>query len=81
MLKIHINGFHSKLKKWMDRFNGVATKYPANYMYWFKWLQIFDTEKNTIKSKHLLVQSHTWHINKILKDFRFREVVIYVYVM
>lgn len=28
----HINAFHSKLKKWMDRFNGVATKYLANYI-------------------------------------------------
>lgn len=25
----HINAFHSKLKKWMDRFNGVAAKYLA----------------------------------------------------
>lgn len=32
----NINTFHSKLKKRMDRFNCVATKYLANYMYWFK---------------------------------------------
>lgn len=51
----HINTFHSKLKKWMDSFNGVATKYLANYMYWFKWLEVFNTEKDTIKSKNLLV--------------------------
>lgn len=31
----YINAFHSKLKKWMDNFNGVATKYFANYIYWF----------------------------------------------
>jgi transposase-like protein len=71
----HINAFHSKLKKWMDRFNGVATKYLANYMYWFKWLQIFNTEKDTIKSKNLLVQSHTSHIDTKLKDFRVREAI------
>lgn len=29
----HINAVHSKLKKWMNRFNGVATKYINNYMY------------------------------------------------
>ncbi|UZW15384.1 IS1595 family transposase [Clostridium pasteurianum] len=68
----HINTFHSKLKKWMDRFNGVATKYLANYMYWFKWLEIFNTEKDTIKSKNLLVQSHT---DTKLKDFRIREAI------
>ncbi len=71
----HINAFHSKLKKWMDRFNGVATKYLANYMYWFKWLEIFNTEKDTIKSKNLLVQSHTSHIDTKLKDFRVREAI------
>lgn len=57
----------------MNRFNGVATKYLANYMYWFKRLEIFNTEENTIKSKNLLVQSHTSHTDTKLKDFRIRE--------
>lgn len=69
----HINAFHSKLKKCMDSFNGVATKYLANYM--FKWLEVFNTEKDTIKSKNLLVQSHTSHSDTKLKDFRFREAI------
>lgn len=63
----HINAFHSKLKKWMDRFNGVAT--------WSKWLEIFNTEKDTIKSKNLLMQSHTSHIDTTLKDFKVREAI------
>ncbi len=57
----------------MYRFNGVATKYLANYMYWFKCLEIFNTEKDTIKSKNLLVQSHTSHTDTKLKDFRVRK--------
>lgn len=69
----HSNAFHSKLKRWMDRFNGVATKYLANYIYWFKWLEIFNTEKDTVKSNNLLVQSHTSHIDTKLKDFKVRE--------
>ena len=28
----HINNLHSNLKRWMNRFNGVATKYLENYM-------------------------------------------------
>ncbi|WP_432409202.1 IS1595 family transposase [Wukongibacter sp. M2B1] len=71
----HINYYHSKLKKWMDRFNGVATKYLSNYMYWFKWLQYFDTEKDTIKSKYLIVQSHTSHCNTKLEDFKTRKAI------
>ena len=59
----------------MDNFNGVATKYLANYMYWFKWLEVFNTEKDTVKSKNLLIQFHTCHSDTKLKDFRFRETI------
>ncbi|WP_278320123.1 hypothetical protein [Haloimpatiens massiliensis] len=41
-------------------------------MYWFKWLEIFNTDKDTIKSKKLLIQSH---IHTKLKDFNVREVI------
>jgi hypothetical protein len=44
-------------------------------MYWFKWLEIFNTEKDTIKSKNLLVHSHTSYIDAKLKDFKFKEAV------
>lgn len=53
----------------------VATKYLANYMYWFKWLEIFNIKKDTIKSKNLLVQSHISHTDTKLKDFRIREAI------
>ncbi len=33
----------------MDRFNGVATKYISNYMYWFKWPQLFGNDKGVVK--------------------------------
>ena len=69
----HINAFHSKLKEWMYGFHSVATKYLANYMYWLKWLQFFNTEKDIVKTKHLLVQSHTSHSDTKLKDFKIRE--------
>ena len=29
------HSYHSRLKKWMDRFNGVATKYLQHYLAWF----------------------------------------------
>lgn len=32
----HVNSLHSNLKKWMGRFNGIASKYISNYMQWFK---------------------------------------------
>lgn len=35
----HINSLHSRLKGWIRGFKGVSTKYLANYMYWFKFLE------------------------------------------
>lgn len=57
----------------MDRFNGVATKYLANYMHWFKWLQVFNTEKDMVRIKHLIAQSHTTHTDTKTKGFSSRE--------
>lgn len=51
----HVNSLHSKFRKWMERFNGVATKYLDNYLHWFKWLKAFTTEKDIVKAKHLIV--------------------------
>ncbi|MBD3110437.1 IS1595 family transposase [Bacillus sp. AGMB 02131] len=35
----HVNSYHKRLKDWMQRFQGVATKYLDNYLYWFNFLQ------------------------------------------
>ena len=57
----------------MYKFHSVATKYLANYMCWFKWLQLFNAEKATVKVKDLLVQSHTAYSYTKLNDFKTRE--------
>ena len=31
----NVNGLHSRLKNWINRFNGVASKYLDNYLAWF----------------------------------------------
>ncbi|MEJ9151301.1 IS1595-like element ISBsm2 family transposase [Bacillus smithii] len=36
----HVNGYHTRLKKWMDRFQGVATKYLDNYLFWHRFLEL-----------------------------------------
>jgi len=45
----NINGYHSRLKKWIERFHGVASKYLSNYLSWFRLL-----EKTKTSSKQLL---------------------------
>lgn len=32
----NVNAYHSRLKTWVRRFNGVATRYLANYLGWFR---------------------------------------------
>jgi transposase-like protein len=38
----HVNAYDSRLKQWMRRFNGVATKYLPNYLGWRRLLERFD---------------------------------------
>lgn len=71
----HINAVHSKLKKWMNRFNGVATKYISNYMYWFKWLELFENDKEAVKVKNFMVQCNVAHAYTKTVDFKEREPV------
>lgn len=40
----HVNNDVKRLRQWMDRFNGVSTKYLQNYMNWFL---ILERLKNT----------------------------------
>lgn len=35
----HVNNIHGNLKRWMFRFNGVATKYLQNYMNYFNFIR------------------------------------------
>ena len=51
----NVNAYHSRLKAWMDRFHGVATKYLENYLGWFRFL---DTNKNPNKNNLFKAQQH-----------------------
>ncbi|MFK7947133.1 MAG: IS1595 family transposase, partial [Saprospiraceae bacterium] len=31
-----VNAIHSRLKRWLTKFNGVATKYLQNYLHYFR---------------------------------------------
>lgn len=53
-----------------DYFSSGDNIIDTNYMYLFKWLEIFNTEKDTIKIKSLLVQSHTSHTDTRIKNFK-----------
>ncbi len=37
----NMNAYHSRLSGWMNRFNGVATKYLDHYMGWRRMLETY----------------------------------------
>lgn len=39
----NVNAYHSRLKNWMVRFHGVATKYLVNYLGWRRMLERYTT--------------------------------------
>lgn len=53
----NVNSYHARLKKWMDRFNGVASKYLDNYLAWFKFLDSKGFEDNKAILGEMIVES------------------------
>lgn len=53
----NVNSYHSRLKKWMDRFNGVATKYLEHYLAWFRYIDSKEYENTASNKKNMLVSS------------------------
>lgn len=54
----------------MNRFNGVATKYISNYIYWFKWTQIFENGKDKVKIKNFMIQCNVANTYTKITDFK-----------
>lgn len=52
----NVNSYHSRLKKWITRFQGVSSKYLDNYLYWFKFLEMSKTISKKNKTKELFLQ-------------------------
>ncbi|MGW9103409.1 IS1595 family transposase [Priestia megaterium] len=53
----HVNAYHKRLKQFMERFQGVATKYLDNYLYWFRYLEQSKKVAHKERVKQLLFQA------------------------
>ena len=53
----NINNYHSRLKKWISRFNGVSTKYLQLNLVWFQFLDNRKMESDLSKKKKMLILS------------------------
>lgn len=53
----NVNSYHSRLRKWMERFNGVSTKHMNNYLEWFHFIDDHGTQALRPKVAEFLVAS------------------------
>lgn len=53
----HVNAYHQQLKKWMERFNGVATKYIDNYLFWFRFLELHQQLDKNLRRKTMVLEA------------------------
>lgn len=53
----NVNSYHSRLKKWMYHFNGVAAKYLQHYLAWFRYIDSKEYENTATNKKNMLVKS------------------------
>jgi transposase-like protein len=51
------NAFHRRLKQWLERFNGVASKFLDNYLVWFCFLDEHSSEVMNARRDGLLSAS------------------------
>ena len=73
----HVFMHHIKLSKWLENFNGVATKYLNNYLAWYSFLSIMK-EINNIKILNKLfieITTKELYMTKRLIQDRYIEVI------
>ncbi len=51
----NVNNFHRRWKGWMDRFNGVASKFLNNYIAWFCFLDAHKRETDSCAREEFLL--------------------------
>jgi hypothetical protein len=66
----NVNGLHSRLKQWIDRFKGVATKYLDNYLAWFLFVDSRSNASTKHHIKEFLLTSFVYEMTDTYESFR-----------
>lgn len=53
----NVNNYHIRLKGWMDRFNGVATKYLDHYLSWVHFLDLIRFRNDSTTVSKMVIDS------------------------
>lgn len=54
----NVNNYHRRLKGWIQRFNGVATKYLNNYLTWFQTLESIHYKQNDVTTNDMIIKGN-----------------------
>jgi transposase-like protein/IS1 family transposase len=66
----NVNGLHSRMKQWIDRFKGVATKYLDNYLAWFLFVDSRSNESTKHNIKEFLLTSFVFEMTDTYESLR-----------
>jgi hypothetical protein len=66
----NVNNYHSRLKGWMDRFNGVATKYLDHYLSWFQFLDVIKHRNDNVTVSKMIIDSCMYLTKTTYKKLR-----------
>lgn len=53
----HINAYHSRFRKWIAKFQGVATKYINSYLEWFRYIELHKRLSTRDKKQDMLIRA------------------------
>lgn len=66
----NVNNYHSRLKGWIQRFNGVATKYLDHYLSWFHFLDVVKHRSDNEAVSKMIIESCLFLIVDTYKSLR-----------
>jgi hypothetical protein len=66
----NVNNYHSRLKGWMQRFNGVATKYLDHYLSWFQFLDSIGNRSDLNSVKKMIIDGCLFPIKETYASIR-----------
>ena len=66
----NVNNYHSRLNKWLGRFNGIASKYLDNYLAWFRFLDMKNNEVTISNLKDMLILSCLFKVHETYDSLR-----------
>ena len=54
-----VNNYRQRLKDWIQRFNGVTTKYLNNYLAWFQILEGIHHQRNEVTVNDMMIKRNS----------------------